>query len=242
MADDNKKDGGCAEASSPPRVPRRPSRRTRRRRSKASVHADSAPPRARRARGSGETHRRRPFRGCASRKESEPRGFVVRVGGARQPPAYARELSRGALRAAALPEKRPYVSAATHASMQGNKSKDTKPELLVRERLREAGLGGYRLQWKAPGRPGCGVARQEGVLAHQWLLLAPVPEVQPSRAEEEPRILGAEIPAQRGTRPAKSRFAARAGVARARDLGVRAEKRRPSMRRSSRLSPFFARN
>ena len=28
---------------------------------------------------------------------------------------------------AALPEKRPYVSAATHASMQGNKSKDTKP-------------------------------------------------------------------------------------------------------------------
>ena len=54
---------------------------------------------------------------------------------------------------AALPEKRPYVSAATHASMQGNKSKDTKPELLVRERLREAGLGGYRLQWKAPGRP-----------------------------------------------------------------------------------------
>ena len=52
---------------------------------------------------------------------------------------------------AALPEKRPYVSAATHASMQGNKSKDTK--LLVRERLREAGLGGYRLQWKAPGRP-----------------------------------------------------------------------------------------
>lgn len=54
---------------------------------------------------------------------------------------------------AALPEKRPYVSAATHASMQGNKSKDTKPELLVRERLREAGLGGYRPQWKAPGRP-----------------------------------------------------------------------------------------
>lgn len=54
---------------------------------------------------------------------------------------------------AALPEKRAYVSAATHASMQGNKSKDTKPELLVRQRLREAGLTGYRLQWKAPGRP-----------------------------------------------------------------------------------------
>lgn len=41
----------------------------------------------------------------------------------------------------------------THRSMQGNKGKDTKPELLVRERLCQAGLTGYRLQWKAPGRP-----------------------------------------------------------------------------------------
>ena len=39
-------------------------------------------------------------------------------------------------------------------SMQGNKRADTKPELLVRQRLRAAGLSGYRLQWKkAPGRP-----------------------------------------------------------------------------------------
>ena len=39
-------------------------------------------------------------------------------------------------------------------SMQGNKRANTKPELLVRQRLREAGLTGYRLQWKkAPGRP-----------------------------------------------------------------------------------------
>ena len=42
---------------------------------------------------------------------------------------------------------------AVHKSMQGNKRKDTKPELLVRQRLREAGLGGYRLQWQVPGRP-----------------------------------------------------------------------------------------
>ncbi len=42
---------------------------------------------------------------------------------------------------------------AVHKSMQGNKRKDTKPELLVRKRLREAGLDGYRLQWKVPGRP-----------------------------------------------------------------------------------------
>lgn len=39
-------------------------------------------------------------------------------------------------------------------SMAGNKSKGTKPELLVRLLLREAGYGGYRLNWKkAPGKP-----------------------------------------------------------------------------------------
>ncbi len=38
--------------------------------------------------------------------------------------------------------------------MQGNRSKDTKPELLVRSWLRASGLTGYRLQWKrAYGRP-----------------------------------------------------------------------------------------
>ena len=37
--------------------------------------------------------------------------------------------------------------------MQSNKRANTKPELLVRKRLREAGLTGYRLQWKVPGRP-----------------------------------------------------------------------------------------
>lgn len=47
----------------------------------------------------------------------------------------------------------PATTYGTHRSMQGNKSKDTKPEMLVRKRLRVAGLSGYRLQWKAPGRP-----------------------------------------------------------------------------------------
>lgn len=42
---------------------------------------------------------------------------------------------------------------AVHKSMQGNKRANTKPELLVRERLRKAGLTGYRLQWKVPGHP-----------------------------------------------------------------------------------------
>ena len=47
----------------------------------------------------------------------------------------------------------PASSYAVHKSMQGNKRANTKPELLVRERLRAAGLTGYRLQWKVPGHP-----------------------------------------------------------------------------------------
>lgn len=47
----------------------------------------------------------------------------------------------------------PASNYAVHKSMQGNKRANTKPELLVRERLRKAGLTGYRLQWKAPGHP-----------------------------------------------------------------------------------------
>ncbi len=47
----------------------------------------------------------------------------------------------------------PMTTEAVRKSMQGNKRSDTKPELLVRKRLREAGLTGYRLQWKVPGRP-----------------------------------------------------------------------------------------
>ena len=47
----------------------------------------------------------------------------------------------------------PASSEAVRKSMQGNKRANTKPELLVRERLRDAGLTGYRLQWKVPGRP-----------------------------------------------------------------------------------------
>lgn len=48
----------------------------------------------------------------------------------------------------------PEVSLATRHTMQANKSKNTKPELFVRQALREAGLPGYRLHWKkAVGKP-----------------------------------------------------------------------------------------
>lgn len=46
------------------------------------------------------------------------------------------------------------VSEATRKSMQGNKRANTRPELLMRQKLREAGYPGYRLQWnKVPGHP-----------------------------------------------------------------------------------------
>lgn len=41
----------------------------------------------------------------------------------------------------------------TVKTMKANKRQDTKPELMVRQGLREAGYPGYRLQWKIPGRP-----------------------------------------------------------------------------------------
>lgn len=58
---------------------------------------------------------------------------------------------------AAVKGKAPAAPPATNEhvrkSMQGNKRANTKPELIVRQRLREAGLTGYRLQWKVPGHP-----------------------------------------------------------------------------------------
>lgn len=44
-------------------------------------------------------------------------------------------------------------SSATTKVMKANKRSNTKPELFVRQRLREAGLNGYRLHWKVSGSP-----------------------------------------------------------------------------------------
>lgn len=45
------------------------------------------------------------------------------------------------------------VKESTSRSMRSNKRRDTSPELMMRKALREAGMSGYRLQWKVPGRP-----------------------------------------------------------------------------------------
>jgi|SRR5215208_119583 len=48
----------------------------------------------------------------------------------------------------------PASSDANRKSMQGNRSRDTEPELCVRRALVAKGLKGYRVDWKkAPGRP-----------------------------------------------------------------------------------------
>ena len=47
----------------------------------------------------------------------------------------------------------PPLNENTVKTMKSNKRKDTKPELIVRKALRDAGYPGYRLQWKVPGRP-----------------------------------------------------------------------------------------
>ena len=54
----------------------------------------------------------------------------------------------------AIPKSPAASSPNVSKSMRGNKGKNTKPELKVREILRENGHPGYRLNWKkAPGKP-----------------------------------------------------------------------------------------
>ena len=47
----------------------------------------------------------------------------------------------------------PASSENARRTMSANRGKNTKPELALRRVLREAGYPGYRLHWKAPGRP-----------------------------------------------------------------------------------------
>jgi len=48
----------------------------------------------------------------------------------------------------------PPSSSAVQSVMRANRARDTEPERRLRKALRDAGLGGYRLNWrKAPGRP-----------------------------------------------------------------------------------------
>lgn len=73
---------------------------------------------------------------------------------ASQPEAEAVDQETGAGEAAPAASPFGEVSAATRKCMQGNKRRDTTPELKVRRMLRDLGFPGYRLDWKkAPGHP-----------------------------------------------------------------------------------------
>ncbi|MEJ8803662.1 very short patch repair endonuclease [Pontibacter sp. H249] len=52
--------------------------------------------------------------------------------------------------------------------MRGNKSKNTKPELILRKALWQEGLRGYRVHWpKAPGKPDiCYPSRRLAIFVH----------------------------------------------------------------------------
>jgi len=68
-------------------------------------------------------------------------------------PSLCRRLDRG-MEVHLYVQTPPPTTPATTRTMKGNRAKNTKPELLLRRLLREAGLPGYRLHWKkAPGRP-----------------------------------------------------------------------------------------
>lgn len=100
-------------------------------------------------------------------QEADEAGEAGRTGRARKPDEDdgASTTDEGLLPMPAVP---PASSEATHHSMQANRSKDTKPELLVRRYLRENGLTGYRLQYKkASGRPDIAfVGRRVAIFVH----------------------------------------------------------------------------
>lgn len=87
---------------------------------------------------------------CCEAERVEETGFVLEV-----TVHDGREVAEG-VRATRVPKAPPATSEATRRSMQGNRSTNTKPELVVRRYLREAGLRGYRVQWrvaKGLGKP-----------------------------------------------------------------------------------------
>ena len=67
--------------------------------------------------------------------------------------ASRERLAGGALPAPGGMAATPATNENVRKSMRGNKRADTRPELVMRARLRAAGLSGYRLQWKVPGHP-----------------------------------------------------------------------------------------
>lgn len=100
--------------------------------------------------------------------------------------AAAAEAERAALK--------PGVSLATHHTMVANKSKNTKPELLVRAALRDEGLPGYRIHWKGvPGSPDiCYPGRRVAIFVNGCFWHA-CPHCTPRRPSKNPEFWEAKF-------------------------------------------------
>ena len=76
--------------------------------------------------------------------------------------------------------------------MKGNVRTGTKPELVLRRLLREAGFPGYRLHWKkAPGSPDIAYPGRRVAIFVNGCFLAPLPSLFSVSAEVAQRLLAA---------------------------------------------------
>ena len=91
-------------------------------------------------------------------------------------------------------------SAAVTRSMKGNVSKNTRPEVVLRALLREAGYAGYRLHWRAPGTPDIAYPGRKIAYFRARLLLAPLSSLRAAPAQGQPRVLAREIRKERTPR------------------------------------------
>lgn len=110
--------------------------------------------------GRAKKHAKKQQDRASSEKETREAAGVAEADGvtSAEAPRRAAEETAGKDRALSEASSSRYdfgvVSLATRKSMQGNKRRDTSPEMKVRRMLREMGFTGYRVDWaKAPGRP-----------------------------------------------------------------------------------------
>ena len=125
------------------------------------------------------------------------------------------------------------------ATSCGRTGPQHRPGASARRALREAGLGGYRLNWKkAPGRPDIAYPGRQGRDLRPRLLLAPLPALLPEPAEVEPGVLGAKVRAQPRARRPQASATSKQRLDSHRGLGVRPSgpTRRRSPSRSRRCS------
>ena len=122
----------------------------------------------------------------------------------------------------------PPSSPAVRNVMRANRAKDTGPELRLRRALREAGLGGYRLNWKkAPGRPDIAYPGRKRRDLRPRLLLAPLPALLPEPPEVQPRVLGPQVRAQPRARRPRNDGQLEASAGRSRSSGSATSGRLP---------------